>query len=248
MQYKPIPNSFTPDFTPEALAKATKKVFKNLKKDPAYYSNSVNAETQKRSGMTQGTPKEPTYPDAMILVKGHDNAKSNSETNLGKKEKGTKNPEGVKTMTGTKKSMGRIAVMKSNDKIPKGVMVMREGLDEASGTYTLDSEMSPDNQKKVKAQIKDATFDVKDGVYTVSSAMHATKNIEHVINQVLGKVKPTSTIDKYKDVALGQTMKEKMDAGAIAVAKTAGDVVKIPKGDTSAIAAAEQNKLTYTTY
>jgi len=245
MQYKPIPNYFTPDFNPEALAKASKKVFKNLKKDPAYYSNSVNAETQKRSGMTQGTPKEPTYPDAMILVKGHDNAKSNSETNLGKKEKGTKNPEGVKTMTGTKKSMGRIAVMKSNDKIPKGVMVMREGLDEASGTYTLDSEMSPDNQKKVKAQIEDATFDAKDGVYTVSSTMHATKNIEHVVNQVLGTLAP---IDRYKDVALGQTMKEKMDAAAIAAAKKTGDVVKIPKEDTAAIAAAEQNKLTHTTY
>jgi ethanolamine utilization protein EutQ (cupin superfamily) len=43
-------------------------------------------------------------------------------------------------------------------------------------------------------------------------------------------------------------MKEKMDAGAIVAAKTAGDVVKIPKKDTAAIAAAEQNQLTYTTY
>ena len=252
MQYKPIPNYFTPDFNPEALAKATKKVFKNLKKDPAYYSNSVNAETQKRSGMTQGTPKEPTYPDAMILVKGHDNAKSNSETNLGKKEKGTKNPEGVKTMTGTKKSMGRIAVMKSNDKIPKGVMVMREGLDEASGTYSYkaDSELTPEQKAKIQHLVADAGFDWDEEtrMQTVSSTNSAQKNVEIAVQQTLGKAKSASTIDKYKDVALGQTMKEKMDAGAIAVAKTAGDVVKIPKGDTSAIAAAEQNKLTYTTY
>jgi hypothetical protein len=131
-------------------------------------------------------------------------------------------------------------------------MVMREGLDEASGTYSYkaDSELTPEQKAKIQHLVADAGFDWDEEtrMQTVSSTNSAQKNVEIAVQQTLGKAKSASTIDKYKDVALGQTMKEKMDAGAIAVAKTAGDVVKIPKGDTSAIAAAEQNKLTYTTY
>lgn len=126
MQYLPTPNYFTTHFNPEALAKATKKVLKNLQKDPAYYTNNISLEFEKKSGLLQKPKELKVGADGEVKVKGFTDVKSNTETNLGKKEKGTKSPEGVKEMKPSKKSMGGIKIMKTNEKLPKGVELMKE--------------------------------------------------------------------------------------------------------------------------
>ena len=126
MQYLPTPNYFTTHFNPDTLAKATKKVLKNLQKDPAYYTNNTSLEFEKKSGLLQKPKELKVGADGEAKVKGFADAKSNTETNLGKKEKGTKSPEGVKEMKPSKKSMGGIKIMKSNEKLPKGVDLMKE--------------------------------------------------------------------------------------------------------------------------
>lgn len=127
MQYEPTPNYFTDKFNPEALAKATKKVLKNLEKEPAYYTNMISLEFEKKSGMLQKPKELKVGPDGRAKVPGFPDAKGNTEENLGKKERAKGKPEGVKEMKPSKKSMGGLKTMKSNDKLPKGVEMMKEG-------------------------------------------------------------------------------------------------------------------------
>jgi len=98
MQYDPTPNFFTTKFNPETLDKATKKVMANLKKDPAYYSKSLDAATKEKFGMSTKAPEVPKYPDGMIKAKGLDKVAANTKTNLGNQEKRKGNPKGVKQL------------------------------------------------------------------------------------------------------------------------------------------------------
>jgi hypothetical protein len=129
MQYEPIPNYFTDKFNPEAIAKATKKVLKNLEKEPAYYTNMISLEFEKKSGMLQKPKELKVGPDGRAKIPGFPDAKGNTEENLGKKERAKGRPEGVKEMKPSKKSMGGIKTMKSNGKVPKGVEMMKEGVE-----------------------------------------------------------------------------------------------------------------------
>lgn len=126
MQYQPVPNYFTDDFNPESLAKATRKVLKNLQKDPAYYTNMISLPTEKRTNMLQKPAEVKVKADGHTKIKGFTDAKGNTEENLGKKERAKGSPEGVKEMKPSKKSMGGLKTMKSNDKLPKGVELMKE--------------------------------------------------------------------------------------------------------------------------
>ena len=155
MQNLATPNTFTTHFNPDTVAKATKKVIKNLMKDPAFYTNQLSEPTEKRVNMPQKPKEVKTQSDGHIKIKGFTDAKSNTETNLAKKEKGTKAPEGVKTMKPTKKSMGGIKVMKSNEKLPKGVELMKEN-SVSSGDFkwkndlnVLWDKMTPDQRKEL---------------------------------------------------------------------------------------------------
>ena len=126
MQYEPTPNYFTDKFNPESVTKATKKVLKNLEKDPAYYTNMISLEFEKKSGMLQKPKEVKVKADGATKIKGFSDAKSNTETNLSKRERAKGSPDGVKEMKPSKKSMGGIKIMKSNDKLPKGVELMKE--------------------------------------------------------------------------------------------------------------------------
>ena len=147
MQYLPTPNYFTTHFNPDTLAKATKKVLKNLQKDPAFYTNQISMETEKRTNMYQKPKELKVGADGEAKVKGFTDAKSNTETNLGKKEKGTKSPEGVKEMKPSKKSMGGIKIMKTNEKLPKGVELMKEGVE-------VEAKIKSDKIAKLKEYLK----------------------------------------------------------------------------------------------
>jgi hypothetical protein len=129
MQYLPTPNGFTNHFNPDTVRKATMKALKNLQKDPAYYTNQISEPTEKRTNMPQKPKEMKVGPDGSTKIKGFAADKSNTQTNLGKKEKGSKSPEGVKEMKPSKRSMGGIKIMKSNEKLPKGVQLMQEGVD-----------------------------------------------------------------------------------------------------------------------
>jgi len=130
MQYKPVPNTFTPEFNPESLVKATKKVLNNLEKDPAYYSNTISAEFEKKSGLLQHPKELKVGPDGKAPIPGYKDAKANTDISLSKKEKAkNKNAEGVKVMKPSGKSMGGIKTMKASDKLPKGVELMKEYVD-----------------------------------------------------------------------------------------------------------------------
>lgn len=148
MQYTPIPNFFTEKFNPDAVRKAAKKVSKNLQKDPAYYTNSISAVTEKRSGLEQHPKELKKGPDGMTKIKGYNNAPANTQDSLGNKEKAkSKNAEGVKIMKETTADKLRKYILKEymevgepKQKFAKGQKVMTpEGL---VGTI---QEMTPDN-------------------------------------------------------------------------------------------------------
>lgn len=126
MQYNAIPNYFTEDFNPETVTKTIKKVLENLQKDPAYYTNMISMVTEKRTNMYQKPKEVKVQADGHSRVKGFTDAKSNTETKLGKKEKGSKSPEGVKVMKSNGKLPKGVELMKSNGKLPKGVELMKE--------------------------------------------------------------------------------------------------------------------------
>lgn len=98
MQYDPTPNFFTTKFNPETLDKATKKVMANLKKDPAYYTNSLDMATKEKFGMSTKAPEVSKVYDGMIKAKGLDKVVANTKTNLGNQEKRKGNPQGVKQL------------------------------------------------------------------------------------------------------------------------------------------------------
>jgi len=190
MQYKPIPKYFTPEFNPETLAKATKKVLKNLEKDPAYYTNMISAEFEKKSGLLQHPKELKVGPDGRAKIPGFTDAKSNTETNQSKKERAKGGPEGVKEMKPSKKSMGGIKTMKSNDKLPKGVELMKESLNEG-GDYTFNGHFKTGELAKLKQQIPDAEIDTdtEEGQSvktTVMSKKYNEKTIQQAVNNVLG--------------------------------------------------------------
>lgn len=166
MQYLPTPNYFTTHFNPDTVVKATKKVLKNLQKDPAYYTNNISLEFEKKSGLLQKPKEVKVQADGGAKVKGFTDAKSNTETNLGKREKSSKSPDGVKEMKPSKKSMGGIKIMKTNGKVPKGVELMKESakaadkqiVDQAQSTPQISSmsklEAKKDKMHKLKEYLK----------------------------------------------------------------------------------------------
>jgi hypothetical protein len=160
MQNLPTPNTFTDKFNPETIQKATKKVLKNLAKDPAYYTNMISAITEKRTKLPQEAKEVKTRPDGKIKVKGFNDAKSNTEITLSKRERAKGKPEGVKEMKPSGKSMGGIKTMKSNGKVPKGVEMMKEAKNlteaiKAGDKVKIDPEVFPninDPKKQVYSQ------------------------------------------------------------------------------------------------
>lgn len=160
MQNLPTPNTFTDKFNPETIQKATKKVLKNLAKDPAYYTNMISAITEKRTNLPQEAKEVKTRPDGKIKVKGFNDAKSNTEITLSKRERAKGKPEGVKEMKPSGKSMGGIKTMKSNGKVPKGVEMMKEAKNlteaiKAGDKVKIDPEVFPninDPKKQVYSQ------------------------------------------------------------------------------------------------
>ena len=190
MQYKPTPKYFTPEFNPETLAKATKKVLKNLEKDPAYYTNMISAEFEKKSGLKQHPKELKVGPDALTKIKGFSDAKSNTQTNQSKKERAKGGPEGVKEMKPSKRSMGGIKTMKSNEKLPKGVELMKES-STGGGDYTFNGHFKAGELAKLKQQIPDAEIDTdtEEGQSvktTVMSKKYNEKTIQQAVNNVLG--------------------------------------------------------------
>jgi len=176
MQNLPTPNTFTDKFNPEAIEKATKKVLKNLAKDPAYYTNMISAITEKRTKLPQEAKEIKTRPDGKIKVKGFNDAKSNTELTLSKRERAKGKPEGVKEMKPSGKSMGGIKTMKSNGKVPKGVEMMKENsnLTEAikeGDKVKIDPEVFPninDPKKQVYSMPDVSTKLSPDETYTVT--------------------------------------------------------------------------------
>lgn len=153
MQYEPTPNYFTDKFNPEALAKAVKKVLKNLEKDPAYYTNSISLEFEKKTGMLQDPKELKVGPHGSAKIKGFNDAKSNTQ-DTSKRERAKGKPEGVKEMKPSKRSMGGIKMMKSNGKVPKGVEMMKENMENDETAfenlmkkYDWYAEMSDDSRK-----------------------------------------------------------------------------------------------------
>jgi hypothetical protein len=86
----------------------------------------ISLEFEKKSGMLQKPKELKVGSDGSTKIKGFSDAKSNTEENLGKKERAKGRPEGVKEMKPSKKSMGGIKTMKTNGKVPKGVEMMKE--------------------------------------------------------------------------------------------------------------------------
>ena len=190
MQYKPTPKYFTPEFNPETLEKATKKVLKNLEKDPAYYTNMISAEFEKKSGLKQHPKELKVGPDALTKIKGFSDAKSNTQTNQSKKERAKGGPEGVKEMKPSKRSMGGIKTMKSNEKLPKGVELMKES-STGGGDYTFNGHFKAGELAKLKQQIPDAEIDTdtEEGQSvktTVMSKKYNEKTIQQAVNNATG--------------------------------------------------------------
>jgi hypothetical protein len=130
IQYKPIPKTFTPEFNPEALVKATKKVLNNLEKDPAYYTNAISAEFEKKSGLLQHPKELKLGPDGRAPIPGFKDAKANTQTTLSKKERAKGSiPQGVKEMKPSNKASHGMKIMKDSGRLPKGVKLMKEYVD-----------------------------------------------------------------------------------------------------------------------
>ena len=243
MQYKPIPKYFTPEFNPETLAKATKKVLKNLEKDPAYYTNMISAEFEKKSGLLQHPKELKVGPDALTKIKGFTDAKSNTQTNQSKKERAKGGPEGVKEMKPSKKSMGGIKTMKSNDKLPKGVELMKESLNEG-GDYTFNGHFKAGELAKLKQQIPDAEIDTdtEEGQSvktTVMSKKYNEKTIQHAVNNVLGMGKSNEFPIK------GQMMEDKKAKQLKKIKETVAKKIKeefFDNGKQTVIASTDQSK------
>lgn len=241
IQYSPVPNYFTDDFNPESLAKATRKVLKNLQKDPAYYTNMISLETEKRTNMLQKPKEIKVKADGATKVKGFADAKANTETSLVKKERAKGSPEGVKEMKPSKKSMGGIKTMKSNDKLPKGVELMKESA--------------------VSNAIFDRNKNITAGLNKLAASDLEAKAKEMYLNS-LKKDKeqnPTATPDmksddmksKLKELVMQEVKKrlqEKINAQDVAQAAAAGETLNIPSSDSQAIQAAKSKKISFTTY
>lgn len=154
MQYKPVPNTFTPDFNPESLLKATKKVLNNLEKHPAYYTNAISAEFEKKSGLLQHPKELKTGPDGRAPIPGYKNAKANTQTTLSKKERAKGSiPQGVKEMKPSKKASHGMKIMKDSGKLPKGVELMKEYVD-LDPDITAQADVQGDLKEKKKLTFK----------------------------------------------------------------------------------------------
>jgi hypothetical protein len=209
MQYKPTPNYFTDDFNPESLAKATRKVLKNLQKDPAYYTNMISEPTEKRTNMLQKPKELKVGPDGRAKVPGFPDAKSNTETNLGKKERAKGSPEGVKEMKPSKKSMGGLKTMKSNDKLPKGVELMKEAdlTNSPGGLNAIGSDLAARAKEIYKAEEEfNKLMDNYDWYYEMSHDDRAWDHGKAVdrklkeLGKLIGAEKALEIFNKYAPV------------------------------------------------
>ena len=108
---KPAPTWDENTASQEDFDKAGKKVLKNLSSDPNYYTNLVSNKGEKPKKVKEVKVEE----DGMAKIKGVEKVTANVQTSLGKKERGKKNPEGVKEMRGTKKTFSKIKLMKEGD-------------------------------------------------------------------------------------------------------------------------------------
>ncbi len=240
MQYEPTPNFFTDKFNPEALAKATRKVLKNLEKDPAYYTNMISLEFEKKSGMLQKPKELKVGSDGSTKIKGFSDAKSNTEENLGKKERAKGRPEGVKEMKPSKKSMGGIKTMKTNGKVPKGVEMMKESsVSDADIVKKYNQMMGSNPQTKFSDVAK--ALNVPESQVQSALAMSSMPKFE-------SKEEKIKKIKEAVVAELKKRLSEKIDQADIADAKTTGDTLNIPASDTAAVQAAKNAKVTYTTY
>lgn len=192
MRYLPTPNTITDNFNPEAILKATKKVLKNLEKDPAYYTNSISAEFEKKSGLHQKPKEVKTDSAGMIKITGFNNAKANTETSLNKKEAAKGKPEGVKEMKPSKKGNQGMKMMKSNGKLPKGVEMMKEGI-EKGDKVKIDPEVFPminDPDKQVYSLPHVYTELTPDEVYTVNDFLGKDAELVTSKGEKAGYVNP----------------------------------------------------------
>jgi len=229
MQYLPTPNTFTDHFNPDTLAKATKKALKNLQEDPAYYTNKISMTTEKRTNMLQKPKEMKVGPDGSTKIKGFTADKSNTQTNLGKKEKGSKSPDGVKEMKPSKRSMGGIKIMKSNGKLPKGVELMQEAdsnYEKGTMGYIDPKILKQPNQTGAKAgkpfrpgQIsRDRPKSVTDPIIDPETLGKLKKLEEYIMAEVKKALKEVG----MKEGAVGQTV-----TGATVVSgKNPQDVIK----------------------
>jgi len=107
----PAPNWDQNTVTDEDFAKAGKKVLKNLSSDPNYYTTLISNKGEKPKKVKEVKVEE----DGMAKIKGVEKVTANVQTSLGKKERGKKNPEGVKEMRGTKRTFSKIKLIKEGD-------------------------------------------------------------------------------------------------------------------------------------
>jgi hypothetical protein len=107
----PAPNWDQNTVSDEDFAKAGKKVLKNLSSDPNYYTTLISNKGEKPKKVKEVKVEE----DGMAKIKGVEKVTANVQTSLGKKERGKKNPEGVKEMRGTKRTFSKIKLMKEGD-------------------------------------------------------------------------------------------------------------------------------------
>jgi hypothetical protein len=224
MQYKPTPNYFTDDFNPESLAKATRKVLKNLQKDPAYYTNMISLPTEKRTNMYQKPTESKTKADGYTKIKGLTDAKSNTETNLVKKERAKGSPEGVKEMKPSKRSMGGLKTMKSNDRLPKGVELMKESTEEYSFIGRFKGTQAEDLRKSLpKDKAIDIEVEAEDGQkYTtyVRSKVYTEKQLEDAVREVGAIMETARPLTKEAlENLIRKQLKESMDIGVDKKAK-----------------------------
>jgi hypothetical protein len=108
---KPAPTWDENTASQEDFNKAGKKVLKNLSSDPNYYTHLIANKGEKPKKVKEVKVEE----DGMAKIKGVEKVTANVQTSLGKKERGKKNPEGVKEMKGTKKTFSKIKLMKEGD-------------------------------------------------------------------------------------------------------------------------------------
>lgn len=218
MQYKPTPNYFTDDFNPESLAKATRKVLKNLQKDPAYYTNMISLTTEKRTNMYQKPAEVKTKADGYTKIKGFADAKSNTETNLVKKERAKGSPEGVKEMKPSKRSMGGLKTMKSNDRLPKGVELMKE----SKGEYSFTGRLIGADAKRLRDELPegpelDITVDTEGGqkyTTTITSEFYTDKQLEDAVRSIGAIMETTRPLTKEAlENLIRKQLKESMSTG-----------------------------------